>query len=326
MDTYTSKLLALGLVAIVAGVFVLINLVSEIGSSIQRKWIIFVGLGMGVMAFTFKIVMILTFSTYQQSILGMLPARDFSVNNTGAQNLNFVMEGSHFLNSGYQWKALPISVSAPKNNRMTEQKIALGRKLFHDTRLSIDNSISCATCHVLDKDKGGGDGQVVSTGVHGQKGKRNAPTVLNAAFQRVLFWDGRAATLEQQARGPILNPVEMGIPSVEMLVERLRRSVEYNRLFKQAFGRNQPINFENITRAIASYERTLITPGSPYDRFVKGDKEALTQAQVRGMALFETTGCVQCHSGPNFSGPVCLMIIQLLEFFRRLKISKLKKI
>jgi len=201
----------------------------------------------------------------------------------------------------YVWEALPDKAPEPDDNPLTIAKVALGKKLFFEKNLSFDASISCASCHEISQRKGGADGRRTSLGIYNLRGSRNAPTVLNAAFQRVLFWDGRANSLEEQAKGPILNPLEMRMPSFDEVKRRLKKLPEYPLLFENAFGVKNAITEGNIVKAIASFERTLITPNSPYDRFVKGDTTALTKQQVRGMALFESTGCILCHSGPNFS-------------------------
>jgi cytochrome c peroxidase len=138
--------------------------------------------------------------------------------------------------------------------------------------------------------------------VGGQVGSRNAPTVWNSGFQSVLFWDGRAASLEDQAKGPPVNPREMGMPSLEAVEQRVKDNPSYREAFAKAFGADQPITIKQISGAIAAYERTLITTDTPYDRFVRGDENALSPAQLRGMALFQSVGCILCHSGPNFSG------------------------
>ncbi|MBT2971673.1 MAG: hypothetical protein B6D72_14590 [gamma proteobacterium symbiont of Ctena orbiculata] len=201
----------------------------------------------------------------------------------------------------YTWQALPSSAPSPGDNPLTAEKTRLGKMLFFDTRLSADGTLSCASCHEISNDKGGGDGLRASIGINGQQGTRNAPTVLNAAFQKVLFWDGRAASLEDQAKGPLINPIEMGMPSLDQVVETVSGIPAYIEAFAAAFPGQPSITIDNIAKAIAAYERTLITPDSPYDRFVRGDRSALTAQQIRGMALFESTGCVLCHSGPNFS-------------------------
>jgi cytochrome c peroxidase len=150
---------------------------------------------------------------------------------------------------------------------------------------------------------GGEDNRPVSMGVHGKTGGRSAPTVWNSAFNSSQFWDGRAATLEDQAKGPVVNPIEMGMSEVEEAMDRVRDIPGYLPYFEAAFGTDNPMTVDNAARAVAAYERTLITPGSAYDRYVKGDKEALTEQQVRGMNAFADLGCVACHSGAAFSGP-----------------------
>lgn len=199
------------------------------------------------------------------------------------------------------WQALPAKAAEPAANPSTPAKVELGRMLFFDPRLSSTGTVSCFSCHNVME--GGDDHRPTSIGVHGQLGGRNAPTVWNAAFQSVQFWDGRASSLEEQAKGPIVNPVEMGMPRLEFAIDRIKRITGYQTSFERAFGHNAAIDENSVAMAIAAYERTLITPNSPYDRFVKGDKKALTQRQQRGMQAFVSVGCVTCHSGPNFSGP-----------------------
>lgn len=203
--------------------------------------------------------------------------------------------------TGYAWVALPEKAPSPPHNPATPEKEALGKRLFYDVRLSIDGTLSCASCHDL-KRHGGADGRPTVVGVTKTPGTRNVPTVLNAAFQAFLFWDGRAASLEDQASGPLLNPNEMGMPSGAAVEERVRADPEYGALFETAFGPGAAITMQTITAAVACYERTLITPDTAYDRYVRGDAGALTEAQKRGLALFQSTGCTACHSGPNFSG------------------------
>jgi cytochrome c peroxidase len=151
---------------------------------------------------------------------------------------------------------------------------------------------------------GGDDNRAFSMGVHGQTGGRSAPTVWNSAFNSSQFWDGRAATLEDQAKGPVANPVEMGMPEVEEAMDRVRDIPGYRPYFEKAFpDSKEPMTVDNAAKAVAAYERTLITPNSAYDRYVKGDKQVMTEQQVRGMQTFADAGCTACHSGPAFSGP-----------------------
>jgi len=204
--------------------------------------------------------------------------------------------------AGGAWamEPLPERPPVPADNPMSEAKVALGRQLFFDPRLSVDGTVSCNSCHNVMAS--GTDNRPVSVGVRGQKGGRSAPTVWNAAFLTVQFWDGRAASLEEQAKGPILNPIEMGMPSEEAVIERLKRIPGYVEQFEKVFGKGG-LTYDNIAKAIAAYERTLITPNSPVDRYLKGDKGALSPAAQRGMRLVEEVGCTACHFGPNFAGP-----------------------
>lgn len=194
----------------------------------------------------------------------------------------------------------PKQVPVPADNPMTPEKIALGRKLFFDKHFSLNQKISCNSCH--DVATSGADGKSRSPGHKGELGGRNSPTVFNAAFRSVQFWDGRAASLEEQAKGPIINPLEMGMPDHKTLVARLAHEKTYLKSFEKTFGPG-PITIENVVKAIASYERTLITPNSPYDRYIAGEKTALSESAKKGMKLVTTVGCNACHSGPMFAGP-----------------------
>jgi len=198
------------------------------------------------------------------------------------------------------WEALPTEAPAPADNATTAAKVELGQLLYHDPRLSSTGTVSCASCH--NTSLGGEDNRPNSMGVNGQTGGRSAPTVWNAAFNKVQFWDGRAASLEEQAAGPVTNPIEMGMASWDDVVARLKTIDGYVTSFEQVFGKDS-ISKENATKAIAAYERTLITPNSPYDRYVAGDKSALTAQQVRGLEKVAELGCTGCHSGPAFNGP-----------------------
>ncbi len=196
---------------------------------------------------------------------------------------------------------LPASPPIPTDNPMTVAKIELGKQLYFDPRLSIDGTISCNSCHNVMS--GGDDSRAVSVGVGGAKGGRSAPTVWNSAFLSTQFWDGRAASLEDQAKGPILNPIEMGMPSAAEAVSRIKAIPGYVLSFKAVFGEKDAVTYNNIAKAIATYERTLITINSPFDRYMRGDKSALSAAAISGMKTVQDIGCTACHSGPNFSGP-----------------------
>jgi cytochrome c peroxidase len=212
------------------------------------------------------------------------------------------------------WEALPTVAPAPADNPTTFAKIELGKMLYHDPRFSETGTVSCASCHNVME--GGDDHRPTSVGVHGVLGGRNAPTVYNAAFLSSQFWDGRAATLEDQAKGPITNPVEMGMKDLPSAMARIRAIPGYQPYFAAAFGAQGDVTtIDNAARAIAAYERTLITPNSPYDRFVQGDRAALDAQQQRGMQLFASLGCQGCHSGATFSGPAAKVGTPFLQRF-----------
>lgn len=188
----------------------------------------------------------------------------------------------------------------PADNPTTAEKVELGRMLYFDKRLSRDGTVSCATCH--DPKRGWTDRSPVSTGIDGQTGTRSAPTVLNSAYMEVQFWDGRAKSLEEQAKGPIQNPVEMG-STHEETVARLKRVKGYAPLFKAAFG-DPAVDIDRVAKAIAAFERTVLTGDSPYDRWQAGDKTAMSESAIRGHALFndpKRANCAICHDGFNFS-------------------------
>ncbi len=186
----------------------------------------------------------------------------------------------------------------PADNPYTKEKAELGRLLYFDARLSADGTVSCATCH--DPKHAFSDGQPVSTGIRGQKGNRNAPTVINRAYSLAQFWDGRAPSLEAQAVGPMANPLEMGNTHTTV-VATLKGLPGYRVLFRKAFG-VEDFSIEHVAKAIATFERTVLSGNAPYDRFRAGDKTALTDAQVRGMRVyFDRAKCDQCHEGVNFT-------------------------
>jgi len=203
--------------------------------------------------------------------------------------------------SAMAMEALPETVPVPADNPMSVAKVNLGKQLYFEPRLSADGTISCNSCHNVMAS--GTDNRPVSVGVSGQKGGRSAPTVWNAAFLSAQFWDGRAATLEEQAKGPILNPVEMGMPSEDVAVQRISSIPDYVTQFNKVFGDSNSVTFDNIVKAIAAYERTLLTPNSLFDQYIKGNKKALSKQAQRGMNKVEQVGCTACHMGPNFAGP-----------------------
>jgi cytochrome c peroxidase len=185
----------------------------------------------------------------------------------------------------------------PSDNLPTPEKISLGKQLYFDGRLSADNKVSCASCH--DPAKGFSNGEQFATGVEGKKGGRNSPTVINAAYQKYQFWDGRAKSLEEQALGPIQNPIEMNM-TLDAVVTKLNAIQGYKEQFQKVFGTD--VTSEGIAKAIAAYERTVLSGDAPYDRFKAGDKTALSDAAQRGMKLFfGKANCAACHAGPNFT-------------------------
>ena len=192
---------------------------------------------------------------------------------------------------------LPGKTPQPPDNPTTTAKVALGKDLFFDPRLSGNNRVSCATCHV--PNKAFADGRAFSIGVKGQKLARNTPTILNLGFQKELFWDGRAKSLEEQALMPVKSPQEMNQPIEELILE-LKTIGEYRESFTRAF--EDGINAVNVAKALAAYERSLISKPSPYDDYLNGDKKALSVSALRGLELFEgDAGCVRCHNGPLLS-------------------------
>lgn len=197
---------------------------------------------------------------------------------------------------------LPKTPPVPADNPITREKIELGKMLYFDPRLSKDGTVSCNSCHNVMA--GGEDNRANSVGVRGQKGGRSSPTVWNAAFMSVQFWDGLAKSLEEQAKWPLTNPVEMGMESHDAVVARVVKIAGYREAFKKAFPKEDKVTIDLIAKAIATYERTLITPDSPYDQYMKGNKKALSKAAVRGLELTKTVGCIACHNGPNFAGPM----------------------
>lgn len=186
-------------------------------------------------------------------------------------------------------------------NGLSPEKIALGERLYFDTRLSAKGNNSCNSCHNLATY--GVDNQSFSTGDEGQKGGRNSPTVYNSTFHESQFWDGRAASLEEQAGMPILNPVEMNIPNKEFLVARLRNDAHYLKLFKNNFNSDfaEPLTYTNIQNAIAAFEHTLITP-SKFDQYLKGNTSVLNAKEKKGLQLFMDKGCASCHNGVALGG------------------------
>ena len=218
-----------------------------------------------------------------------------------AGTMTLGIAGQAIADDGYgeyreRFEPLPALPPIPADNSLTAEKIELGKMLFFEPRISSSGVISCATCH--NPALGWADRIPQSVGHEGQVGDRNTPTVLNSGFLDSQFWDGREPDLEGQALGPIEAEVEMAMDLDEAL-ERLDGFEEYHKSFGEAFpGDDDPLTADNVAKALASFQRTLNTPNSPFDRYLRGDMQAMTEQQKRGMAAFVDNGCVACHHGP----------------------------
>jgi cytochrome c peroxidase len=228
------------------------------------------------------------------------PQRYLQLTIASAALLSHPAEGADVTDSFLMmFKPLPDFVPALQNE-LTEDKVNLGRQLYYDKRFSIAQDISCNSCHVLDKY--GTDNAAFSTGHKGQKGGRSAPTVFNAALHIAQFWDGRAPTVEEQAKGPVLNPIEMGMPSAEHVIKVIKSIPGYVEAFAKAFpDETDPVNYDNFGKAIGAFERKLLTP-APWDDYLKGNKDALNSEEKEGFKTFVQAGCVTCHNGPGVGG------------------------
>jgi len=195
----------------------------------------------------------------------------------------------------------PLPASMPGSSKDTPARVALGQRLFNDTRLSLDHSQSCNSCHRLDGGRAGVDNLPTSPGVKGENGSRNSPTVLNAGLQLAQFWDGRAADLHEQAKGPLLNPVEMAMPDGAAVVARLTADASYPTEFATAFPDESAISYELVAESIAAFERTLISHDR-FDEFLQGDEKALRPVELAGLQAFMDNGCTACHSGAGLGG------------------------
>ncbi len=208
-------------------------------------------------------------------------------------NMKFILLFLSFLSLFSKELITPIPLDVEYNY----EKAILGKKLFFDTRLSQDDTISCATCHIVDA--GGDDNMSVSFGIKGQAGLRNSPTVLNARFNRFQFWDGSAKNLAQQAVGPIHNPVEMGTNFKEV-ISKISKDIQYLNDFKRLYS--DGITQENIVEAIVEFENALTTPNSKFDKYLRGDKNILNEDELNGYMIFKDYGCISCHNGVNIGG------------------------
>lgn len=196
----------------------------------------------------------------------------------------------------------PLPATMPGAENDTPERVELGKQLYFDKRLSNNDTQSCASCHRLEDGAAGVDNLPTSPGAEGQTGTRNSPTVLNAGWQKSQFWDGRAKDLADQAGQPILNPIEMGMPSEQAVIDKLASLPEYPEAFARAFpDSDQALSYANLREAIAAFERTLRTE-SRFDDFLNGDKSALDEQEQRGLKAFMSVNCVRCHDGPLVGG------------------------
>ncbi len=196
----------------------------------------------------------------------------------------------------------PIPDRMPGAESDTAVLVRLGRELYFEKDLSENRTQSCNSCHQIDNRLGGVDNEPTSPGAFGKRGGRNSPTTLNAGFQFAQFWDGRADDLVAQAKGPVLNPIEMAMPTADVVVQRLKENARYRDLFRQAFpAATDPLTYDNMARAIAAFERTLLTRDR-FDDFLKGDDRALSATERKGLHEFLSRGCTTCHYGPTIGG------------------------
>lgn len=229
------------------------------------------------------------------ALLGVLPAGNVSAESTIAASRQMKFE---YLELELPAGLNPEDFYLPSDNPINRDKVALGRFLFFDPRLSSNNSVSCATCH--SPQAAFSDRRQVSLGVDSRAGDRNAPTIINRAFSREQFWDGSANSLEEQSKVPLINPKEMAMPSHELLVKKLGDIQGYRSWFKRVFARD--VNIDDLARAVAAFERTVVSGNSRFDAFRNGDQRALNESEIRGLSLFfGKARCSQCHNGPNFT-------------------------
>jgi cytochrome c peroxidase len=216
--------------------------------------------------------------------------------------LTFILSGSYTL-------ASDLITPIPQKIDYDSYKANLGKKLFFDTRLSKNDTISCASCHILED--GGDDNLPVSFGIDGKTGVRNSPTVFNAVYNYSQFWDGHAKSLAEQVQGPIHNPVEMGT-SFQEIIPKLNQDKEYKTQFAKIY--KDGITPQNIADAIAEFEKALTTPNSRFDKYLRGDKKALSKEEIEGYKLFKEYGCISCHNGVNMGGNLLQKIGVVKEF------------
>lgn len=214
------------------------------------------------------------------------------------------------------FKTLPPTPVIPKDNPQSSAKVELGKQLYFDARLSVTGSVSCNSCH--DLMAGGDDGRAVSVGALGRAGTRSAPTLWNVAYETVYFWDGRAASLEAAIREHLFDKTVMAMPDGAVLVKRLAAIPGYKNEFHDAFAAGNPVSVDNTAKALAAFIRTLQTRNNAFDRYLQGDKSAMTKTAVRGFHEFVNIGCGSCHFWVNLSGPVPGLAFKMGEGFYEL--------
>lgn len=225
------------------------------------------------------------------------PAPEYSVTAAGKESFQAV-------------PVMAVTQPLPDKLNLDPRKVALGDTLFHDVRLSGNGTVSCASCHVLAE--GGDDNRSHSNGINGAQGGINAPTVFNSGFNFVQFWDGRAATLESQIDGPVNNPVEMA-SNWPQVINKLQQDSRYREAFSELY--KDGISTDNIKDAIATFERSLVTPDSRFDRYLKGEQTALSRAEKNGYLLFQGYGCIACHQGINLGGNMFERMGMMADYF-----------
>lgn len=244
----------------------------------------------------FKFLTMIAFAIFLVACGGKKEAE----NNDGMPALDPKESQNVYDNAKSIFGVMPAKMPGSEND--TPEMIELGKKLYFETKLSMNGTQSCNTCHNIETTAGVDNLSVSPGAIQGKKGRRNSPTVLNAGFQFVQFWDGRSPDLVDQAKGPILNPDEMAFETEAQVEEVIGAIPEYQEMFKKAFSTSEkPLSFQNIAEAIAAFERTLISR-SRYDDFMDGNRGALSNTELRGMKLFIETGCITCHTGHQFGG------------------------
>ena len=264
------------------------DLAKRAGLGMPARVLLSAGLGMGVIAISIKALLV-------GVLLETTKDHHPVFADTERSGLAGVPVGFRETSFTGRWYALPATAPTPDGAPLRAEVVSLGRRLFNDRRLSADGKVACASCHVLGS--GGDDDRAVAAGINGLRGTRNAPTVWNAAFLSRLFWDGRAASLEEQAGGPLVNPVEMGMASHGAVEAAVRADPAYGKAFRQVFG--SAVTIDRIVYAIGSYERTLISPETAYDRFVRGRERCPDSAAGEGHGAFRRTRLPELPSGSD---------------------------